>query len=29
MHRAMPFDLDCGRRLHRVTLEGEESFAPA
>jgi alpha-ketoglutarate-dependent taurine dioxygenase len=27
MHRAMPFDLDCGRRLHRVTLEGEEAFA--
>jgi alpha-ketoglutarate-dependent taurine dioxygenase len=27
MHRAMPFDLDCGRRLHRVTLEGEESFS--
>jgi alpha-ketoglutarate-dependent taurine dioxygenase len=29
MHRAMPFDLDCGRRLHRVTLEGEEAFATA
>jgi alpha-ketoglutarate-dependent taurine dioxygenase len=29
MHRAMPYDLDSGRRLHRVTLEGEESFAPA
>ena len=29
MHRAMPFDLGCGRRLHRVTLEGEEAFAPA
>jgi alpha-ketoglutarate-dependent taurine dioxygenase len=27
MHRAMPFDLASGRRLHRVTLEGEESFA--
>jgi alpha-ketoglutarate-dependent taurine dioxygenase len=27
MHRAMPFDLECGRRLHRVTLEGEESFS--
>jgi alpha-ketoglutarate-dependent taurine dioxygenase len=29
MHRALPYDLDCGRRLHRVTLEGEEAFAPA
>jgi alpha-ketoglutarate-dependent taurine dioxygenase len=29
MHRALPFDLDCGRRLHRVTLEGEEAFAHA
>ena len=29
MHRAMPFDLDSGRRLHRVTLEGEEATAPA
>jgi alpha-ketoglutarate-dependent taurine dioxygenase len=29
MHRAMPFDHDCGRRLHRVTLEGEEAFAAA
>jgi alpha-ketoglutarate-dependent taurine dioxygenase len=29
MHRAMPFDLACGRRLHRVTLEGEEAFASA
>jgi len=24
MHRAVPFDVECGRRLHRVTLEGEE-----
>jgi alpha-ketoglutarate-dependent taurine dioxygenase len=29
MHRAMPFDLDSGRRLHRVTLEGEEACASA
>jgi alpha-ketoglutarate-dependent taurine dioxygenase len=29
MHRAMPFDLDSGRRLHRVTLEGEETWASA
>jgi alpha-ketoglutarate-dependent taurine dioxygenase len=29
MHRAMPFDLESGRRLHRVTLEGIESFAAA
>jgi alpha-ketoglutarate-dependent taurine dioxygenase len=28
MHRALPYDLDCGRRLHRVTLEGEEAFGP-
>ncbi|MCX7864936.1 MAG: TauD/TfdA family dioxygenase [Novosphingobium sp.] len=26
MHRAVPFDVDCGRRLHRVTLEGVESI---
>ena len=25
MHRAVPFDEQCGRRLHRVTLEGVES----
>jgi alpha-ketoglutarate-dependent taurine dioxygenase len=24
MHRVVPFDLDCGRELHRVTLLGEE-----
>jgi alpha-ketoglutarate-dependent taurine dioxygenase len=29
MHRARPFDLACGRRLHRVTIEGEESLAAA
>ncbi len=29
MHRAMPYDLDCGRRMHRVTLEGEEPIAAA
>jgi alpha-ketoglutarate-dependent taurine dioxygenase len=27
MHRVLPFDMDCGRRLHRVTLDGEESLA--
>lgn len=29
MHRAMPFDQASGRRLHRVTLEGEEPIAAA
>ncbi|MGE3691970.1 MAG: TauD/TfdA dioxygenase family protein, partial [Novosphingobium sp.] len=29
MHRAMPFDMESGRRLHRVTLEGEEPIAAA
>jgi alpha-ketoglutarate-dependent taurine dioxygenase len=29
MHRARPFDLECGRRLHRVTIEGVESLAAA
>ena len=29
MHRAMPFDPDSGRRLHRVTLEGEEPIVAA
>ncbi len=29
MHRAMPFDTASGRRLHRVTLEGEEPIAAA
>lgn len=24
MHRVLPFDLTCGRRLHRFTLNGEE-----
>lgn len=24
MHRAAPYDIECGRRLHRVTLVGEE-----
>jgi len=24
MHRVVPFDLECGRELHRVTLVGEE-----
>jgi alpha-ketoglutarate-dependent taurine dioxygenase len=25
MHRVLPYDLDCGRRLHRFTINGEES----
>jgi alpha-ketoglutarate-dependent taurine dioxygenase len=29
MHRVLAFDPECGRRLHRVTLEGEESLAAA
>jgi alpha-ketoglutarate-dependent taurine dioxygenase len=29
MHRVVPFDMESGRRLHRVTLEGEESIAAA
>jgi alpha-ketoglutarate-dependent taurine dioxygenase len=29
MHRVLPFDKSCGRRLHRVTLTGEESLAQA
>jgi alpha-ketoglutarate-dependent taurine dioxygenase len=29
MHRVLPFDKTCGRRLHRVTLVGEESLAKA
>lgn len=28
MHRAAPYDMDCGRRLHRVTLVGEEPLSP-
>ena len=27
MHRAMPYDPDCGRLLHRTKTAGEESFA--
>ena len=27
MHRVVPFDLDCGRELHRITLVGEEPIA--
>ena len=27
MHRVLRYDLDCGRRLHRVTLDGEEALA--
>jgi alpha-ketoglutarate-dependent taurine dioxygenase len=26
LHRVLPFDIGCGRRLHRVTLVGEESL---
>ncbi len=26
MHRVLPFDPDCGRELHRVTLAGEEQL---
>ena len=29
MHRVLGFDKSCGRRLHRVTLTGEESLAQA
>lgn len=29
MHRVLGYDLDCGRRLHRVTLVGEEPLAVA
>lgn len=29
MHRVLRFDIECGRRLHRATLEGEESLAAA
>lgn len=29
MHRVVPFDMESGRRLHRVTLEGEEPIAAA
>jgi alpha-ketoglutarate-dependent taurine dioxygenase len=27
MHRVLPYDLSCGRRLHRFTLNGEEPIA--
>lgn len=27
MHRAIPYDPNCGRMLHRTKLEGEETFA--
>jgi hypothetical protein len=29
LHRVLPFDIGCGRRLHRVTLVGEESLTEA
>jgi alpha-ketoglutarate-dependent taurine dioxygenase len=29
MHRVLPYDLSCGRRLHRFTLNGEESIVAA
>jgi alpha-ketoglutarate-dependent taurine dioxygenase len=29
LHRVLPYDKTCGRRLHRVTLVGEESFPEA
>lgn len=29
LHRALPYDKDCGRRLHRVTLIGEEPISQA
>jgi alpha-ketoglutarate-dependent taurine dioxygenase len=29
MHRVVPFDMESGRRLHRVTLEGEEPIKAA
>jgi alpha-ketoglutarate-dependent taurine dioxygenase len=27
MHRVRPYDENCGRRLHRFTLNGEEAVA--
>ena len=27
MHRVLPYDMTCGRRLHRFTLNGEEPVA--
>jgi alpha-ketoglutarate-dependent taurine dioxygenase len=29
LHRVLPYDKSCGRRLHRVTLVGEEAFPEA
>jgi hypothetical protein len=29
MHRVVPFDLECGRELHRVNLLGEEQIMGA
>jgi alpha-ketoglutarate-dependent taurine dioxygenase len=29
LHRVLPYDKTCGRRLHRVTLVGEEAFSQA
>jgi len=29
MHRAKPYDVSCGRRLHRFTLDGEEPITPS
>jgi alpha-ketoglutarate-dependent taurine dioxygenase len=29
MHRVLPYDKECGRRLHRVTLVGEEPLSEA
>lgn len=29
MHRVLPYDVSCGRRLHRFTLNGEEPVAAA
>lgn len=29
LHRVLPYDKTCGRRLHRVTLVGEEAFPEA
>ena len=29
LHRVLPYDKDSGRRLHRVTLVGEEPFSKA
>jgi hypothetical protein len=29
MHRVLQFDIESGRRLHRVTLEAEEALSKA